>query len=127
MLNTEILNSTGSQTAISSACALRDEAIERVDQNANSDWKAAALKAIQQVCMERREFCIDDVWDTFRSIEGVFAEQGTCDLRAMGPVMRRAMNAGYCEQTDKYQFSRRANCHRHLRPIWRSNLQPIAN
>jgi hypothetical protein len=96
----------------------RDEAIDRVDAVADQAWKDAALQVIYETCVRNAFFFADDLWASFIAKWGDFATQGTHELRAMGPVMRRAVGAKWCECTGQYR--RVSRNHRHLRPVWKS-------
>ena len=101
----------------------RDEALVRVDRNAHEEWKDAALEAVYQAARVNRKFIVDEVWRYMPS------SVNTHDLRAMGPVMRRAIKAGWISSTDEYINSSRVTAHKNPRRIWQSlisTLQPPA-
>ena len=89
----------------------RDEAMQRVDQAADADWKALADEAIRLTCLTRPEFHIDDVW-----VVGNLP--ATREDRALGPRMRAAAKAGLCVRTDRVKPSVRS--HGSPKPVWRS-------
>lgn len=94
--------------------AARDEAIQRVDDHADTDWKEVALEAVYQTCLNRDEFISDDVW--------LFADiPNTRDNRAFGPVMRRAASKGWCRKSDKVRPATRG--HMRPMPVWISLLR----
>ena len=92
--------------------------MSRVDANADLDWKSVALEAVRRAASVLPEFIVDEVWK--------FLPQGvdTHDLRAMGPVMRRAHSKGYIEATNRYELSARVTSHGNPRRIWVSRIYP---
>ena len=91
----------------------RDEAMQRVDEAAEPDWKALADEAIRQTCLTRPEFFVDDVWEVGNLPQ-------TREDRALGPRMRAAAKAGWCVRTDRTRPSVRS--HGSPKPVWRSLL-----
>jgi hypothetical protein len=91
-----------------------DEAVERVDRNADDEWKARALDAVRFVASARPLFTTDAVWWVLGS------DVQTHEPRAMGAVMRRAVKAGVCVPTDTYHRSTRAVNHARPLRVWRS-------
>ena len=63
-----------------------DEAIARVDRNANPDWKEEAARAIWKRSKSGETFTTDEIMEDLAAV-GV----ETHDARALGPVMRRAI------------------------------------
>jgi len=94
----------------------RDEAMGRAEDYAHEEWKEVALEAVYQAALVNEKFIVDEVWRYMPS--GV----STHDLRAMGPVMRRAIKAGWICSTDEYINSSRVTAHKNPRRIWRSLL-----
>jgi hypothetical protein len=99
-----------SQMTLEDALAARDEAIQRVDEHADPDWKDHAYDLVVRTAGELYEFTQDDVWD-----RGL---QPTRENRALGPVFLRAARAGVCEKTDRVRPSARS--HGSGKPVWRS-------
>jgi hypothetical protein len=96
------------------SAAARDEAVQRVDQAADPEWKDYAYEAVLATAREKPGgFIVDDVWKHIPA--GV--EQPR-EPRAMGAVMRRAQKAGVIVPTDQYQLSMRITAHRNPRRIW---------
>lgn len=87
----------------------RDEAMRRVDENAEDEWKTRADAAILKTGLELATFTSDDVWNT-----GL--DEGH-DPRALGPRMNTAARRGLIEKTGSFIASER----RHMTPIveWR--------
>lgn len=96
----------------------RDEAILRVDANAPSSWKRAALQAVRMICEKRDEFTTDEVWFILE-VNGV---DGPHEPRAMGPIMMQAERRRWCAKTDDWRNSVRADCHARPLKVWRSLL-----
>lgn len=95
------------------ALAARDEALKRVEQAANEQWKNDALAAVRQTCEQRPDFISDDVWN-------VGGLDSTREDRALGPVFLKAARAGWCVKTDRTRPSVRS--HGSGKPVWRSLL-----
>lgn len=100
---------------INVAVAARDEAIDRVERNADSHWKVAATNCVMTLARTNAEFTTDDVWSLL-----VGWPESTHEPRAMGPVMRKVANAGIIEATDQYRQSERKECHARPVKVWRS-------
>jgi hypothetical protein len=95
----------------------RDEAMERVERNADDDWREAALEAVRTVALSRRTFIVDDVRQILDELDVV-----TRDKRALGPVMLHALKLGWIGRTGDFRASQIANCHGNPRSVWRSNI-----
>lgn len=95
----------------------REEAIARVDRNADDDWMDAALQAVTDLANSRESFTTDDVWLllTNRGVEPPH------EVRAMGAVMRRAARAGLVSKTDRVRNSVRVECHCRPVAVWASH------
>jgi hypothetical protein len=100
--------------------AITNEAIERVDRHADMDWKDAALDAVYRLAQSAPTFTAEAavalIPDGYSTHEG----------RAMGPVMRRAQAAGWCEPTDHTVSSQNAAHHKGIKRVWRSRLYPTS-
>jgi hypothetical protein len=94
-----------------------DEAIERVDQHADPDWKEAALAAVRSVAERAAEFTADDVWE---ELVTNWPDAQTHDPRALGPVIRRAVKAGWIEHTGEFRRSKRPESHGCPKSVYRS-------
>lgn len=101
------------QITIFEAIEKRNDAIDRGEINAKTEWKSLALHAIQQLCYTRREFTADDIW---KKIDGCGVT--THDRRALGGVMRKAVNEKWCRNTMRYVPSKRR--HASPIPVWES-------
>lgn len=79
----------------------------------DKDWSAKAYAAVCDVARSKAEFTPDDIWET-----GLEKPQ---EARALGPVMRRAKNAGLIEKTGRSQATRQPESHGTDVAIWKSN------
>jgi hypothetical protein len=90
----------------------RDEAIRRVDDAADPEWKAAAAWAVYYVCLTESLFTPDDVWAS-----GLPKPR---EPRALGPVMLRAVKGGLCRKTGRVVPSQSPTQHRNYLNEWES-------
>jgi hypothetical protein len=98
------------QLSLSDAIAERDEAMTRVDDAADEDWKSAADAAILATAISNPDgFTTDDVWNG-----GLAA---TRENRALGPRITAAARRGRIEKTGEYRPSTRR--HATPLPVWR--------
>jgi hypothetical protein len=102
---------------INAATQARDEAIDRVEKNADPDWAEAAYLACCLVAEDQQFFTTDNVWE---KISTAFPQFKTHEPRAMGAVMRRAAKDGVVSPTDEYVRSDRQECHRRPMMRWES-------
>lgn len=96
---------------------LANEAIERVERNADSEWKDGAYLACCLVAESLIEFTTDDVWEY---MERLFPNAQTHEPRAMGAIMRKAARDGKIVPTGEYAKSSRSECHSRPVMIWES-------
>ncbi len=97
------------------ARAATDEAVERVGEHADPDWKVVALYAVRRVAKRQEFLTTDHVWEAL-------AETGsqTHERRALGAIMRQAATAGLIAPTSHYQPTDRPEAHRNPKRVWRS-------
>lgn len=88
-----------------SGTALRDEALDRLEQ-ARRTWLADAAIVVGRQLEKFGEVCADDIHELFPVPEGI-------DPRVMGAVFR-----GRRFRVLRYQPSRRAINHARLIPVW---------
>lgn len=93
----------------------KEEAITRVEEHANSDWKTYALSTVQRVARQCAEFSTDAVLEAMQN-----APVATHELRALGPVMLSAVKAGYIQPTDRFVNCKRASRHKAPVRVWQS-------
>ena len=94
-----------------------DAALEKVESNADPEWKAAALEAVRSCAKNMPEFTTDQVWRILAR-----TDYGTHEPRAMGAIMRQAVSLGWVKPTDQYRTSERPECHKRPVKVWYSNL-----
>lgn len=96
-----------------SGAALRDEALARVDDAADPEWKDVARELVLSI-EPGIEFTTDRVWS-------LLDERGatTHEPRALGAIMRALALRGEIENTKRYQPSSRPECHARPIPTWR--------
>lgn len=95
--------------------AARDEAIERVDRNADPEWKRQALAVVQRLAQQRAEFISEDAWPYLPPVR---------EPRALGGIMRTAQARGWIEPTDRVVPSPSKVGHGRPSRVWRSRLYP---
>lgn len=98
------------QTSLDEALAARDEAVDRVEENAHAEWLAFALLTVRHLGLLGGEFSTDQVWERLDMFD-----VHTHEPRAMGAVMKRAVRDGLIEPTGRYVRSSRRECH--ARPV----------
>ena len=96
---------------------VRDSAMAQVEDRAGEEWNEAALRAVRRTAEQMYELIVDDVWERMPT-----SVAPTHDLRAMGPVMIRALNAGWIAKTETYRHSKKLTSHGVPRRLWRSRL-----
>lgn len=91
--------------------ALKQAAIAQVGDAADPVFKAAAVRAIRDLCTRQQELTADDVW---MALERSGAAQ-THEPRALGAVMQYAAKLGLIVSTGRWQES--VLPQRHARPV----------
>lgn len=94
----------------------RDEAIDRVEEHANPDWKEVAYVTALGVARVKRFFTSEDVWDALSG------DVCTHEPRAMGAVMRRLRKEQFVQPTDQFITSTSPLGHGRPSRVWRSLL-----
>lgn len=79
------------------------EAIQRVDEAANEEWKALADAALYEIARTKPILMPDDLWDHVPRPR---------EPRAAGPVFLRARRAGWITPTGNFVRSRNVKQHR---------------
>ena len=100
------------------ALAAKAAGMKQVEDNADTRWNVLMFRLVRIVAEEVPEFTSDDVIDRYEAQPG--AVPTTHDLRAFGPVMRRAARAGICRNTYRTVPSRRKSLHASPRAVWQS-------
>lgn len=94
---------------------LRDEAIDRVERNADQEFLDSARLAIIQVARELSAFTTDDIWWNLR-LRNVPAPG---DPRAMGAAIRRAIREAIIRPAAEFpRRSVRTTCHSRPLRVW---------
>ena len=99
------------------------EAIAAADAGASPEWKAEALKIVEDLALTNDTFTTDEVWDELK-VRGF----ETPEHRAMGPVMVKAVKSGLamietcgsCGTTKVMTKTERDEAHKMDIPVYRS-------
>jgi hypothetical protein len=91
---------------VAKANADRDRVMARINASTSKLWQSEVLMIVKDLAETGRHFTSDDVMDRVEELEIVV------DARALGPVMKHALNNGWMVKTG-YAPSRR----RHSTPI----------
>lgn len=98
--------------------AAKAEAIKRVEQNANPEWKEAALKAVQHRARHCASVTSNDVFDDLEQL-GLHTHEN----RALGAVFQKAARNGWIIKTNRTIPSTRKTRHNGDVRVWASQLQ----
>jgi hypothetical protein len=108
------------QMDLFAARSARDEAMARVEEHADVDWKVAARRAVLDAARVLPRLTSDDVMDR---ISGV----STHELRALGPIMLAAAKNGWIAKADcAAVLCRRSSRHAAPLTVWRSLILEAA-
>lgn len=102
---------------------LRDEAVARVDRNAERNWKTTADFCAETIARYRARFTSEDILDAIEKTIAKIPDVGlvaTHDLRAMGPVMMRLKKKKLAVPTPDFVQSNRSGRHAGPVRVWRS-------
>lgn len=91
-----------------------EEALAAVEQHADTDWKAAAIRVVKGLAARGYTFTTDDVWD---ALDGL--DVATHEPRALGAIMRSLSKQKVIIHTGGYTESQRPECHQRPVKIWR--------
>lgn len=95
------------QLSLEEGLRRRDDALTRVEQHASPDWNEQAFDTVCSVARRLRFFAADDLWEA-----GLPTPR---EPRAIGPVLLRAVRAGFCWNTHTQRNSRKVS--QNARPI----------
>ena len=98
------------------ARALKEEALERLERNANSEWKDAALKSVQHRARHCASVTANDVFADLEQLGH------THENRALGAVFQKAAQLGWIVKTDRTVPSTRKTRHSGDVRVWASQL-----
>ncbi len=87
----------------------RDEAMGRVERNADEEWAKQAKRALAECIQTHDFFTTDDITGCPEPREP----------RAWGPILRAAAVAGYIENTGTTRQSAQVACHARPKTVWR--------
>ncbi len=96
------------------AKAATDEAVARVEEHADPEWKVRALDAINTCALSFPHFTTDAVWAL---LDG---GPETHERRALGAVMRDAARRGWIESTERTEQAARVVAHQRPQRVWHS-------
>jgi NTP pyrophosphatase (non-canonical NTP hydrolase) len=94
------------------------DALARVEQNANPEWKREALSAAIRIAQQQTYFTSDDVWIELDRVGTTYTHQPS----AMGAVFKRIESKKIAVATGKHKPSVRTKTHRRQLMVWKSNL-----
>ena len=100
-----------------SALDLKADGMDRVDKNANPEWKDAALKSIQHRARHCASVTANDV---FADLEQIGLH--THENRALGAVFQKAARMGWIVKTDRTVASTRKSRHSGDVRVWASQM-----
>lgn len=95
--------------------ARTNEAIARVDRNANDEWKQAADDAIRYVTSRGDAFTADEVWWRLEELGTVAPHEP----RALGARLQAAKRAGLIVNSGQVVMSKRPETHGSWVALWR--------
>jgi hypothetical protein len=95
------------------------DAMERVNANADEDWKTTFDRCVVEAARKKQELTSDDVLEEYEAIPG---RPVTHNLSAIGPAMLRAKNDGVLTSTGRVVRSVRSVKHGIRHTIWHSNI-----
>ena len=110
---------TNAQLSLTDAQAAANEAIARVEANADPGWMTLAYQTVCSLAETHDTLTTDEIWAALPR-DG----RGTHDPRALGPVMRRAAHDRLIRATASYVPSRRPGCHARPVRVWLSLRRP---
>jgi oligoendopeptidase F len=100
------------------ATDLRDEALAKVEENANKAWSDLVTKIIYDLATELPEFTSDDVWSELSNYPDIQTHQPA----AMGAMFRNAAFRQEIRPTGSVVTSKRRSSHARAIRVWKSNV-----
>jgi membrane protein involved in colicin uptake len=95
------------------------DAMERVDEHADVDWKVVIDRCIIEAARKKAEITSDDVLAEWEAVPN---RPQTHNLAAIGPAMKRAAKDGVLTSTNRVVRSAREVKHGIRHTIWISNI-----
>jgi len=96
--------------------ANRDEAMARVERNADEGFLDSALDAYGTAALRYETFTSDQVW----AILAEWNVPAPHEPRVMGPVASEAVKVGFIRMTDRTRPSVRPEAHKNPKRVYRS-------
>lgn len=94
------------------AQAAKQEGMDRVERNADPDWKRRAYEIVLKVAEQKPEFTPDDIWEA--------GLEKPAEARALGPVMATAARRRLIKKTDRVAPTRQEKSHGTDVAVWQS-------
>lgn len=98
------------------------DALRRVDEHADPEYKDVALAMVKRAAQLHREFTTDQVLELLQD-KPVTTHEG----RVLGAIMRRAKDLGYIVPTPRFTDSASVSRHRAPKRVWASQIYGRAN
>jgi hypothetical protein len=108
---------TQGEIDFTAARAARDDALEQVETN-NAEWVERAADALKALCQRQATLTSEDLWRACQYLGMAHVREP----RAMGAVMRRGQQCGWCAPTDTWAQGWRGASHGRPVRVWRSML-----
>ena len=97
--------------------AAKDEAMDRVNANADDAWKELMLRIVEQTAKELPRLTSDDMMARYDALPE--PKPTTHELRALGPIVSKAAALGWIEKAETTgKNSRRQTLHASPRTVW---------
>lgn len=96
---------------------VKQAAMQQAEDHADKAWLDLMLKLTRVVALTHAEFTTDDIMILYESIHDA---PKTHEPRALGPVMKKAAQAGYCRKTNTVAKSVRRSNHNRPLAVWAS-------
>lgn len=87
---------------------LLDDALQRVEEHADPDWKTTAYDVLVGLARRDGEWTTDDFWLAMRAQHPTVT---THEPRALGALIRRLLRDGLVEKTGRFSESVRPEAH----------------
>jgi len=97
---------------------LRDEGLELVETNANSEWATLVIEIIEELARSHFKLTSDNVWEELERFPHIQTHQPS----AMGAMFKKAQKLGYISSTETFFISKRPSSHARPIRVWESNL-----
>jgi hypothetical protein len=95
----------------------RDEAMERIEEHASDEWKSMVMDGLLALARSMEEFTSDDLLVHLGDPAG-----DVHDMRALGPMFRRANSYGWISATKRFVPCKRPSRHGAPIRVWESVL-----